>query len=214
MDVRIERTRRALQEALFALARERPLEELTIADIVTRAGVNRSSFYQHYSDKETLLADALDAAVEQAGAALAELPELAEPPAGPPPSMFDYLTHLDDNAEVYRRVLGPQGSVVVMARLRDRLESIVRDGIARSGVRAFEGLPLDVVGAGIAGSALGVIEVWLARDPRPPVATASEWLWRMILGPSGVWDASAFGEQDPAVHDAGGATSASAADSG
>ena len=37
MDVRVERTRRALQEALFALAREQPLEELTVADITLRA---------------------------------------------------------------------------------------------------------------------------------------------------------------------------------
>ncbi|MFF2274425.1 TetR/AcrR family transcriptional regulator [Agromyces sp. NPDC058126] len=184
MDVRVERTRRALQEALFTLARERPLDELTVADIAARAGVNRSSFYQHYDDKETLLADALDAAAEAAGASL---PRVTEPLDGPPQALFDYLHHFDDNAEVYRRVLGPNGSAVVMARLRARIEAIVRDGIVASGSRVFEGLPLDVVGAGIAGSALGVIEAWLARDPRPPVETAAEWLWRVLLGPGDAW---------------------------
>ncbi|WP_234660931.1 TetR/AcrR family transcriptional regulator [Agromyces marinus] len=187
MDVRVERTRRALQEALFALAREHPLEEVTVAEIVTRAGVNRSSFYQHYSDKETLLADALDAA---AGLAGADLPEVAEPLAGPPQALFDYLSHLDENAEVYRRVLGPHGSAVVMARLRGRLEAIVQEGITRSGTPAFEGLPLDVVSAGIAGSALGVIEAWLAREPRPSVAVAADWVWRVLLGPGGSWPAA------------------------
>ncbi|WP_430645037.1 TetR/AcrR family transcriptional regulator [Agromyces sp. GXS1127] len=184
MDVRVERTRRALQAALFALAREHPLEDVTVADIVTRAGVNRSSFYQHYSDKETLLADALDAAAEQAGA---DLPTVAEPLAGPPQALFDYLVHLDENAEVYRRELGPHGSAVVMARLRGRLDSIVQEGITRSGTPAFEGVPLDIVGAGITGLALGVIEAWLARDPRPPVSTAADWVWRMLLGPGGSW---------------------------
>lgn len=184
MDVRVERTRRALQEALFALARERPLDELTVADIAQRAGVNRSSFYQHYADKETLLADALDAAAEQAGAAL---PRITEPLPGPPQALFDYLRHFDDNAEVYKRVFGPHGSAVVMARLRTRIEAIVRDGIAASGARVFEGMPLDVVGAGIAGTALGVLEAWIARDPRPPVETAAEWLWRVLLGPGDAW---------------------------
>jgi AcrR family transcriptional regulator len=184
MDARIERTRRALQEALFALAREFPLEDLTIADIVARAGVNRSSFYQHYADKETLLADALDAAAIRAGTAL---PDLQVPIDDPPQALTDYLRHLDENAEVYRRVLGPTGSAVVIARLRSRIEEIVRDGVASSGTRAFDGLPLDVVGAGIAGSALGVIEAWLARDPRPSVETASEWIWRLLVGPGGAW---------------------------
>lgn len=184
MDVRVERTRRALQDALFALARERPLEEVTVADIVSAAGVNRSSFYQHYSDKETLLADALDAAAERAGAAL---PDRPVPLHGPPQALFDYLAHFDANAEIYRRVLGPHGSAVVMARLRSSLEAIVREAVTRSGTRAFEGLPLDVVGAGIAGSALGVIEAWLSRDPRPSVETAAEWIWRVLVGPGGSW---------------------------
>ena len=61
MDPRIARTRQSLQAALFELARERGLDEITVADIAERAGVNRSSFYQHYSDKDTLLADAIDA---------------------------------------------------------------------------------------------------------------------------------------------------------
>ncbi|MFF2389444.1 TetR/AcrR family transcriptional regulator [Agromyces sp. NPDC058104] len=184
MDVRVERTRRALQEALFELARERPLEDLTVADIAQHAGVNRSSFYQHYADKETLLADALDAAAEAAGASL---PRISEPLPAPPQALFDYLRHFDANAEVYRRVLGAQGSALVTARLRTKIEGIVRDGIEASGARVFDGLPLDIVGAGIAGSALGVIEAWLARDPRPPVETAAEWLWRVLLGPGDDW---------------------------
>ncbi|GAA2042204.1 hypothetical protein GCM10009819_30680 [Agromyces tropicus] len=186
MDVRVERTRRALQEALFALARERPLEDVTIADLVARAGVNRSSFYQHYADKETLLADALDAAAQRAGA---DLPELDEPLAAPPRALLDYLAHFDENAEVYRRVLGPHGSTVVRTRLRTRIEAVVVDGLAKSGTRVFEGLPVDVVAAGIAGSVLGVIEAWLARDPRPPVATAAEWVWRVLLGPGDALEA-------------------------
>jgi hypothetical protein len=31
-----------------------------------------------------------------------------------------------------------------------------------------------------------VLEVWLARDPRPPVETAVAWLWKVLLGPTPV----------------------------
>ncbi|WP_291378775.1 helix-turn-helix domain-containing protein, partial [Demequina sp.] len=67
MDVRVERTRRRLQEALFSLARERGLENVAVSDIAERAGVNRSTFYQHYADKDTVLADALDRIAGEAG---------------------------------------------------------------------------------------------------------------------------------------------------
>ncbi len=181
MDTRVERTRRSLQQALLTLAQESPLDDITIGTIVERAGVNRSSFYQHYADKDTLLADALDAAETDAGA---RVPALDGPlPLEPPADFVAYLRHFETNATLYKLVLGERGSSVAAARLRSRLEAAARDGVVASGTTAFEGLPLDVVGAGIAGSAIAVIETWLAREPRPPVETAAGWVWRVLIGP-------------------------------
>ncbi|QEO14424.1 TetR/AcrR family transcriptional regulator [Agromyces intestinalis] len=181
MDPRIARTRRSLQGALLELAREHPLDEIAIADIAERAGVNRSSFYQHYPDKDTLLADALDAAVEEAGASLPELDGRLD---APPEALVSYLRHYDENADLYRRVLGAQGSGVARARLRARIEQMALEGIRMSGADAYQGLPLDVAAAGVTGSVLGVLEAWLERDPRPPLETAVDWVWRMLLGPA------------------------------
>ncbi|AMB59477.1 TetR/AcrR family transcriptional regulator [Microterricola viridarii] len=181
MDIRVERTRRSLQQALLALAQERTLDDITIGAIVERAGVNRSSFYQHYSDKDTLLADALDAAETDAGA---RVPELDGPlPLEAPDDLVAYLRHFETNAALYKRVLGERGSSVAASRIRARLETAAREGVVASGSHAFDGLPLDVVGAGIAGSAIAVIETWLAREPLPPVETAAGWVWRVLIGP-------------------------------
>jgi AcrR family transcriptional regulator len=184
VDPRSARTRRSLQQALLELAHDRPLDDITVGDIAERAEVNRSSFYQHYTDKDALLADALDVAIEATGAGL---PEIIEPSEGPPPALLEYLSHIDANAALYRRALGDHGSPAVMARLRARIEQIIRDAIGRSPAGGFEGVPVDIVAAGIAGSALGVVEAWLALDPRPPVETAVDWLWRVLLGPGAGW---------------------------
>ncbi|MHA7987583.1 TetR/AcrR family transcriptional regulator [Rathayibacter sp. CAU 1779] len=190
MDARIARTRTHLQDALLELARERSLDEITVADIVDRAGVNRSTFYQHYSDKDVLLADALDAAVEQAGERLVKL---TVPVSGPPEDLLAYLKHIEQNASLYSRVLGDRGSAIVTARVRDRVERVALEGISRSNVPAYEGVPLEIVAAGITGSAMGVVRAWLERDPRPPVETAAAWLWQVLLGPGTAWT---FGDAD------------------
>ena len=181
MDTRVERTRRSLQQALLELARESALDDITIGDIALRAGVNRSSFYQHYSDKETLLADALDAAELEAGAPIPAFNGAL--PFHAPADFVAYLAHFETNAELYRIVLGERGSSVASARLRARFASVASAGVLSSGSRAFDGVPLDVVGAGIAGSVLAVIEAWLSSDPRPSVETAAEWMWRVLVGP-------------------------------
>ncbi|GMA29155.1 TetR/AcrR family transcriptional regulator [Arenivirga flava] len=196
MDPRIARTRRALQQALLGLVRERELEAVTIADVVERAEVTRSSFYLHYSDKETLLADALDALAEEEGA---ELPELLELIAEPPQALIAYLRHFDANAEVYRRVLGPHGSAVASDRLHASIEALAASALAQTGTDAFTDVPLDVAAAGLAGSVVGVLRAWIAREPRPSVEEGAGWIWQVLIGPGGAWQSMGAERRDRAT---------------
>ncbi|TQO19316.1 TetR family transcriptional regulator [Rhodoglobus vestalii] len=184
MDERVERTRRSLQQALFALTQERPLDEVTVGDIVERAGVNRSSFYQHFADKETLLAFAIESAADDAGVELVNLdPQSTEPP----PAITSYLRHINANAAVYASALGPRGSALVSSRLHARLNLIVRNGILSIGNHPFEGLPVEIATASITGSTYGIIVEWLGMVPRPPAETAVAWIWQSFGTPSGRW---------------------------
>ncbi len=181
MDPRSVRTQRSLRQAALELATERDLDEITVGDIAERAGVNRSSFYQHYSDKETLLADALDTMGDEAGASLEGL---VDPTAEPPEGFIGFLRHVDDHAALYRWALGAHGSAVVTDRLWVRVEALVRHHLELAGEDTpFDGIPVDIVAAGVTGSGLGAVRAWLDAEPRPPVDVAAVWIWRMLLGP-------------------------------
>lgn len=67
-DPRAERVRTLLRDAAFALAHERPVDELTVADLVARAGVSRQVFYQHFSDRDDAIATAIATAFAAAAA--------------------------------------------------------------------------------------------------------------------------------------------------
>lgn len=54
MDRRVQRTRDALGDALVALIQEKPFDTITVQDVLDRAEVGRSTFYQHFRDKEDL----------------------------------------------------------------------------------------------------------------------------------------------------------------
>ena len=178
MDPRVVRTRASLQAALLELAREGGLESVTIGEIADRAGVNRSTYYQHYADKETLLADALDALV--GGVVVAASGETDE--RGIPVELPAYLAHVQDHADLYREILGDHGSAVVMARLRSRLEAIVIASLGETPGEPYPGVPVDVVAAGLSGAAMGVVAAWLGRSPLPPVDEAAEWMWAVLGG--------------------------------
>ena len=53
-DRRVVRTRDTLGDALVELMQEKTFEEITVQDVLDRAGVGRSTFYTHYRDKEDL----------------------------------------------------------------------------------------------------------------------------------------------------------------
>lgn len=54
-DLRIRRTRHALQKALWELSSRKPFQSITIQEICTLAEVNRTTFYYHFADKYALL---------------------------------------------------------------------------------------------------------------------------------------------------------------
>ena len=58
-DPRAARSRRALLGAFFDLATTQRYEDIKVSDIFERAGVSRSTFYEHFSGKSALLADSL-----------------------------------------------------------------------------------------------------------------------------------------------------------
>lgn len=158
------------------------MDHVSISAIAQRAGVNRTTFYQHYADKETLLADALDLVAQEAGAQLHGIGTWSDQPPAP---LTTFLSHIDAHAELYRRVFTEPGSGVVLARLRHHVHDAVY-AAAEFVAERDRDVPIDVIAAGVAGSIVGVIGAWLEREPRAPVEDAAVWVWRLVTGPHNV----------------------------
>jgi AcrR family transcriptional regulator len=60
-------TKKAIKSAFLSLLNEKPINKITVKEIVQLCGINRNSFYYHYSDIPALLEEIL---VEQADALL------------------------------------------------------------------------------------------------------------------------------------------------
>jgi len=58
-DKRVERTRQALSGAFYHVVLSKSYAEITVDDIVARAGVSRSTFYEHFSSKDDMYASSL-----------------------------------------------------------------------------------------------------------------------------------------------------------
>ena len=94
-------TRECLTTALMQLMKEKPLDKITITELVARSGVSRTAFYRNYSTKEDILVDIRNAITETSNNLLLK-PELKDDP-------FLWFREcfriVQDNADLIRPIL-------------------------------------------------------------------------------------------------------------
>jgi AcrR family transcriptional regulator len=65
IDPRITRTTQAFEQAIVEIASERPVSQISVAELADRAGVTRATFYNRYSTPLELLIQVLDADLDR-----------------------------------------------------------------------------------------------------------------------------------------------------
>lgn len=58
-DRRIQKTLSALRDAFFELVLSKSYDEISVSDIIQKANVGRSTFYQHFKNKDEILAKSM-----------------------------------------------------------------------------------------------------------------------------------------------------------
>lgn len=121
-DRRVRRTRDLLHRALIELMMERGYEKVTVADVIDRADVGRSTFYSHYRDKDDLLLVSTTEYLRR---------EIAAAGAGPTPlSRLRVIFELVGRyPEVHRPLLGPKASGTVLRSYRMMLTQLVDESL-------------------------------------------------------------------------------------
>src|SRR6266700_4215439 len=121
-DRRVRRTRASLQRALIELVAEQELSEIGVADVVDRADVSRSPFYDHYRDVHELAEAACASMIDDLLASLTTVDPApakpSDPREDPSPALTAFFTHFAEHAALYRSLLGPTGSGRVARRTR------------------------------------------------------------------------------------------------
>lgn len=167
-DRRIIRSKKALRSALIELMEERGFESFTVNDLCARADLNRGTFYNHFQDKEHLLATFEDEVMEGLDALQVKLGEVSlsdlaayKVKKKPLPFLVELFDYLRKEGDFLHAVLGPGGDVRFSPRLRDSvcanlIQSILHDRY-RENPTAF----VNYYVAYFASAYLGVIIRWI-----------------------------------------------------
>lgn len=169
-DRRITRSKRALRQALIALLEERGFDSLTVNDLCDRADLNRGTFYNHFRDKENLLAVFEDevmadiAALQERMQRISLADMLAYRVAGTPlPLLVDLFDYLREQSDFLHAVLGPGGDARFAPRLREAVCENLVQNILHEKYRTNPTAFVDYYVAFYASAYLGIITRWIER---------------------------------------------------
>ncbi|MFA6504545.1 MAG: TetR/AcrR family transcriptional regulator [Treponemataceae bacterium] len=95
-------TQRHLRDVLMNLIREKGYERVSIKDITERAGIDRTTFYLHFKDKDDLFEKSRQGIID-------ELIEFRSRETGPFPGVSLTFKHMAANADLYLALFRAEG---------------------------------------------------------------------------------------------------------
>ena len=175
-DQRILRTRNRLGNALIALILEKPIDEVTVQQVLNRAGVGRSTFYLHFRDKDDLFLSQLEDGLEMWTTALSKNQEKSRRVA----PVREFFAHVADARKLY-------DSLVESGRIQaffDLAQGYFARGIARRLKEISPANPgqheLDACSHGLAGNLLSLLKWWMDRGAKESPQAIDEVFHRMV----------------------------------
>jgi AcrR family transcriptional regulator len=177
VDRRIQRTRGALHDALFALIQEKGYDAVTVEEITQRANLGRATFYLHYKDKDDLLLEEFYEIAADRVKLISQIPlsifkaEAANSTSGSDSSGYGPLElvfkHASENADLYRVLLRGESSRRLVEQLREivtqAVDEILQNKMIHDPTPFQLELPTGLLAAYFSGALLSSIDWWLEK---------------------------------------------------
>lgn len=167
-DRRITRSKKALRDAIIELMEERGFDGFTVNDLCERADLNRGTFYNHFRDKDDLLAALEDDIMadldhfqgKMQGLTVRELLKYRASKR-PLPFLVELFDYLRGQGDFLHAALGPGGDVGFGPRLRDAVCTNLVQSILHDRYRTNPTPFVEYYVAFFAAAYLGVIMRWI-----------------------------------------------------
>lgn len=130
-DRRVRKSKEALKNSLIELMREKPVNNITVKELVTRADLNRSTFYNYYSDIPDMLSKLEDELYNEFLYTLeAHIPKkekVVDVSKGGHKFIEDMCSVIKNNYEFCRCIFSKNGDLNFLFKLEEMIENNLKN---------------------------------------------------------------------------------------
>ena len=176
-DERARRTRQRLGMAFVELIHEKPIEDVTVQDVLDRTSIGRSTFYLHFRDKNDLLLSQLEMFLQHMSTWLIRCKEQSHR-VMPVEEMFDHIA----SQRAFWRILADAGRLpdffdlaqLYFARgIQQRLKESKR-------LPRLPRIEMAARASALAGSLISLLRWWMDRGAKEPAAAMDQLFHKMV----------------------------------
>jgi len=178
-DRRVNRTRKALKEALTDLILEKGYESVTVQDVIDRADVGRSTFYAHFVDKDDLLM-AILADLEVPG------PDTSSWQADDPAFAWtlELFRHFGSGKRLFKAVASSQSGALARRETTQQLETLAKAELSRlNAARKLDPFRFELVVRYLVGTFIGFMDWWMREENENLPAEQVDHAFRSLVLP-------------------------------
>ena len=161
---RTEQTRQDLIDAFWSLYCKKSIEKISVKDVASKAGYNRGTFYEYFTDVYALL-EHLELSLLPSSPE--ELPPRAAAHAkgtGQPLDLF--IKMYERNQKYFVVLLGEHGDPAFQGRIKRHMRPMLQSVLAAEcGTDKFE---IEVIIEFVLSAMIGVLSYWFSCEHKPP----------------------------------------------
>lgn len=155
-------TKQNLIDAFWSLYCEKRIEKITVKEITQKAGYNRGTFYEYFTDVYDVLNQIEDSLIPK----LHELPpiSMSNQDMGMPLDMF--ITLYEQNSKYYSVLLGDKGDPAFAGKLKNSTKPIIKQAFLEK--YKINPIEFDFILEFVLSAMIGVMSYWFRQDKLLP----------------------------------------------
>ena len=179
-DRRVQKTRKAIFEALSSLLREKKYAHITIQEIMDRANVGRTTFYAHFPTKDDLLSSCVENIFDgMTGELSAHLPQAHGHQLLPVAELF---THIRENERRVNGILVSESGGLLFEKFKSYLNAVLEPMLLEVYPDGqVPDVPVKVMANHITSTVAELLRYWLKTNMQESPEQMERYLHTLIL---------------------------------
>lgn len=170
----VRNTKKRLYESLMKLVGKKPLNQVTVKELTDDADVNRSTFYFHYQDVDSMVLEMEDRFLQDFSVALTALENKSH-------DFIAILVNcLENHIDLCHLLLGSNGDIAFVEKMKgivaEKCSKIWKDAVPE--LTDVEASAMDTF---LIGGVMSTLQTWILSENRVPAAEITEILNRLIF---------------------------------